>query len=82
MERESYVSNLESCIKSGGFAVIETFSTDGAQKCCGLDLHTFDEEMLVQLLGDNWTLIDAIRHDHLNPFGGERAYISTIFQRK
>jgi 2-polyprenyl-3-methyl-5-hydroxy-6-metoxy-1,4-benzoquinol methylase len=82
MERESYVSNLESCIKSGGFAVIETFSTDGAQKCCGLDLHTFNEEMLVQLLGDNWTLIEAIRHYHLNPFGGERAYISTIFQRK
>ena len=27
-DREQYVSNLESCIRSGGFAVIETFSTD------------------------------------------------------
>lgn len=81
-ERESYISNLESCITSGGYAVIETFSTDGAQKCCGLDLHTFDEEMLVQLLGDNWTLIEAIRHNHLNPVGGERPYVSTIFKRK
>ncbi|RJU89073.1 MAG: class I SAM-dependent methyltransferase [Candidatus Poseidoniales archaeon] len=81
-ERKSYVENLESCIGSGGFAVIETFSTDGAQMCCGLDLHTYDEDMLTDLLGDKWTLIDAIRHTHINPFGGERPYISTIFKRQ
>ena len=81
-ERQSYVANLESSISSGGFAVIETFSTDGAQKCCGLDLHTFDEEMLAELLGKNWILIDSIRHTHINPFGGERPYVSTIFKRK
>ena len=50
--------------------------------CCGLELHTFDEEMLVDLLGANWVLVDSIRHTHINPFGGERPYISTIFQRK
>ena len=80
-ERKSYVANLESCIKSGGYAVIETFSTDGAQICCGLDLHTYDEQMLTDLLGDNWILVDSIRHTHINPFGGERPYISTIFRR-
>jgi 2-polyprenyl-3-methyl-5-hydroxy-6-metoxy-1,4-benzoquinol methylase len=80
-ERRSYISNLESCISSGGFAVIETFSTDGEQMCCGLDLHTYDEAMLTDLLGENWTLIDAIRHTHINPFGGERPYVSTIFKR-
>ena len=82
VDREQYVSNLESCIPSGGHAVIETFSTDGVKKCCGLDLHTYDEAMLVDLLGGNWVLVDSIRHTHINPFGGERPYISTIFQRK
>ena len=81
-DREQYVSNLESCIHSGGFAVIVTFSTDGAKMCCGLDLHTYDEDMLVDLLSTNWVLVDSIRHTHINPFGGERPYISTIFQRK
>jgi len=80
-ERISYVSNLESCIPSGGFAVIETFSTDGAQMCSGLDIHTFDEKMLIELLGANWILVDSIRHTHINPFGGERPYISTLFKR-
>lgn len=81
-ERKTYVENMESCIPSGGFAVIETFSTDGAQMCCGLDLHTYDENMLTELLGANWILVDSIRHVHINPFGGERPYISTIFKRK
>ncbi len=81
-DRESYVANIESCISSGGYAVIETFSTDGAQECCGLNLHTYDEDMLVQLLGCNWTLVESIRHTHINPFGGDRPYISTIFQKK
>ena len=53
-ERKSYVVNLEAAIPSGGFAVIETFSTDGEQMCCGLDLHTYDEGMLTELLGANW----------------------------
>tara|TARA_B100001564_G_scaffold316329_1_gene291658 strand:+ start:11070 stop:11663 length:594 start_codon:yes stop_codon:yes gene_type:complete len=81
-ERDAYVSNLESCIPSGGYAVIETFSRDGAKICCGLDLHTYDEEMLIDILADNWDLIESIRHTHINPFGGERPYISTIFRRK
>ena len=81
-EKEAYVVNLESCISSGGYAVIETFSIDGAKVCCGLDLHTYDENMLIDLLGENWILIDSIRHTHINPFGGERPYISTIFKRK
>ena len=79
---QSYVSNLESCIPVGGFAVIETFSIDGAKMCCGLKLRRYSEDMLVELLGDNWQLIRSINHVYTNPGGGERPYISTVFQRK
>lgn len=79
---QTYVANLESCIPVGGFAVIETFSIDGAQTCCGLKLRRYSEEMLVELLGENWQLIKSINHVYTNPSGGERPYISTVFQRK
>ena len=78
----SYVSNLESCIPAGGFAVIETFSIDGAQMCCGLNLRRYSEDMLVELLGENWQLLRSTNHVYTNPSGGERPYISTVFQRK
>ena len=80
-EKETYVSNLESCIPSGGYAVIETFSTDGAPMCCGLNLHRYDEKLLESLLGENWSLVESRRHIHINPFGDSRPYISTIFKR-
>ncbi len=81
-EYSSYVSNLESCITTGGFAIIETFSIDGAEMCCGLNLRRYNEEMLIDLLGDNWQLIKAINHVYTNPSGGERPYISAVFKRK
>ena len=81
-EYRSYVSNLESCIPVGGFAVIETFSIDGAQMCCGLNLRRYSEDTLVELLGENWQLLRTINHVYTNPSGGERPYISTVFQRK
>lgn len=80
-ERDTYVTNLNSAVKSGGYAVIETFSTDGAQMCCGLDLYTYDEQMLVDLLSEDWELIESRRHVHINPRGGERPYVSTIFKK-
>lgn len=81
-EFQSYVLNLESCISVGGFAVIETFSMDGAKMCCGLNLRRYSEDMLVELLGENWQLLRSINHVYTNPSGGERPYISTVFQRK
>ena len=80
-ERDSYISNLNSAIKSGGYAVIETFSIDGAKMCCGLDLYTYDEEMLCELLSDEWELIESNYHVHINPRGGERPYVSTLFKK-
>ena len=80
-ERDAYVSNLESCIPRGGYAVIETFSTDGVPMCCGLNLHRYDENLLESLLGENWNLIESRRHIHINPFGDSRPYISTLFKR-
>jgi 2-polyprenyl-3-methyl-5-hydroxy-6-metoxy-1,4-benzoquinol methylase len=80
--QKSYVKNLHLCIPAGGYAIIETFSTDGAQMCCGLDLQTYDETMLKELLGDEWVLLHSLRHIHVNPFGANRPYVSTLFQRK
>ena len=81
-QKKAYVKNLESCISSGGYAIIETFATDGAQMCCGLQLCTYDESKLRSLLGEGWKLVHSLRHIHINPFGGERPYVSAIFQRK
>jgi len=79
---QSYVSNLESCIPVGGYAVIETFSIDGAEMCCGLNLRRYSEDMLIDLLGENWELVKSLNHVYTNPSGGKRPYISTVFLRK
>ena len=80
-QRKSYVANLNAAIRSGGHAIIETFSLQGEKRCCNLDLYTYDEKLLAELLGDEWQLVKFVNHVHINPFGGERPYVSTLFKR-
>jgi len=80
-QRRSYVANLNAAIPSGGHAIIETFSLSGEKRCCNLDLYTYDEKLLAELLGDEWQLVNHVNHIHINPFGKERPYVSTLFKR-
>ncbi|MDP7203326.1 MAG: class I SAM-dependent methyltransferase [Candidatus Poseidoniaceae archaeon] len=80
-EREGYVSTLKTILKVGGHAVIETFSEHGAPQCSGLDLQRYDEMMIRELLGDDFEMLETVRHVHLNPRGGERPYVSTLLKR-
>ena len=80
-ERNGYRDVLMGLLKVGGFAAIETFSTEGAPQCSGLDLHRYDEQMLQDFLGLNFELLHSLRHIHITPGGGERPYVSTLFKR-
>jgi len=80
-QRTAYVANLNAAIPPGGHAIIETFSLSGEKRCCNLDIFRYDEKILADLLGPQWELVNHVNHIHLNPFGGERPYVSTLFKR-
>lgn len=80
-EQTAYFNLLKSVVKHNGFVIIAVFSLDGAKKCCGLPLQLYDEKMLQEKLGKDFKLIDNFKHTFVNPKGGERPYIYTLFQR-
>jgi hypothetical protein len=65
-----------------GFVLIAVFSLDGAKKCCGLDLRRYNLEMLQQGLGKPFKLIHSFNSIHINPYGDQRPYIYTLFQKQ
>lgn len=81
-EQQAYFNLLKKVVKRGGFAIIAVFATDGAEKCCGLPLQRYDEAMLQTHLGSDFELRESFRHTFVNPYGGERPYVYTLFQRK
>ncbi len=80
-EQNAYFNLLKQLVKIKGFVIIAVFALNGAEKCCGLPLQRYNTDMLQEKLGDNFVLIDSFNYTFVNPNGGERPYVYTLFQR-
>jgi SAM-dependent methyltransferase len=80
-QKEGYISTLKGLVKVGGFVIIAVFSLEGAKKCSGLDVVNYDHTMISQFLGDNFELMEHFPYLYIQPSGGERPYVYTLFRR-
>jgi len=80
-EQNAYFNLLNKLVKVNGFVIIAVFALDGAEKCCGLQLQRYNAEMLQEKLGSDFVLVNSFNHTFVNPYGGERPYVYTLFQR-
>ena len=81
-EIEGYFRNLRSLLRQGGVALLAEFSTTGASKCAGLDLHRYSVEELTTRLGEGFDLIKHEDYTFINPFGDPRPYVYALYKRK
>ena len=81
-EQNAYFKLIKKIVTKGGYVLIAVFSLEGAPKCCSLDLQRYNAEMLQDKLGKEFKLIEAFNHTFINPRGGERPYVYTLFQRQ
>ena len=80
-ERNAYLSTLKRVVKQGGYVIIATFSLKGARKCSGLDIRNYDENLLAELLGEDFELVEHFDYMYHMPSGEARPYIYTLFRR-
>jgi len=80
--QDNYFKTVKSVVSKGGYVLIAVFSLEGAEKCSGLPLQRYNTEMLHEKLGSDFKLIEAFNHIFINPSGGERPYVYTLFQRQ
>ena len=81
-EQHTYFKLIYKVIAKKGYVIIAVFPEEGAEKCCGLDLQRYNLEMLQQGLGNAFKLIETFNYTYINPFGGKRPYIYTLFQKQ
>ena len=81
-EQQSYFSLINKLVKPNGFVLIAVFALDGAEKCCGLPLQRYNTKMIADRLGKDFSLQSSFNYTFINPYGGERPYVYTLFQRK
>ena len=79
--RQAYISALHKLVRPGGFVILATFAKGGASKCSGLDILNYDEGMMQEFLGDEFSLIQSSHYSYSMPSGDTRAYLYALFQR-
>ena len=80
--QDNYFKTLKSVVSKGGYVLIAVFSLEGAEKCSGLPLQRYNAEMLQDKLGEDFKLIETLNYMYINPSGGERPYVYTLFKRQ
>jgi ubiquinone/menaquinone biosynthesis C-methylase UbiE len=78
---QGYFANLQSGIKPGGYALLAEFSTMGAQKCAGLELHRYSTEEMTRRMGSDFELIKHEDYTYINPSGDPRPYIYSLYRK-
>lgn len=80
-EIDIYFKNLTSSLKVGGYVLLAEFSTTGALKCAGLELHRYTVPEMQLRLGNAFSLIEAEEYVFINPFGDPRPYVYALFKK-
>jgi ubiquinone/menaquinone biosynthesis C-methylase UbiE len=80
-QQQMYLSTLKKVVKKGGYVIIAAFSLKGAKKCSGLNVKNYDQNMLAEFLGEDFSLLDSFDYTHYMPSREPRPYVYALFQR-
>ena len=78
---QGYFANLHSAINRGGYALLAEFSTKGATKCAGLELHRYSVDEMTERMGAEFELVRHEYYTFINPFGDPRPYIYALYRK-
>lgn len=74
-----YLSTARKAVTS--YLTIGTFSTNGPEKCSGLQIKQYDEETLTNELENGFSKIRCVTEDHKTPFNTSQNFLFCSFKR-
>ncbi|HEY0653678.1 MAG TPA: class I SAM-dependent methyltransferase [Chryseosolibacter sp.] len=79
---EKYVSIASGNLTGDGFMTIGTFSENGPDKCSGLQIKKYSEDVLTSVLQKAFEKLKCIKEDHVTPFQTVQNFLFCSFQKK
>jgi hypothetical protein len=81
-ERDAYFEVLAQSLANGGIAFINTFAPDGEIQCAGLDIISYDEEKMKEILPEGLELLESKKFIHTTPRGTSQKYSAFTIRKK
>jgi SAM-dependent methyltransferase len=79
---EKYVSIASDNLTGDGFMTIGTFSENGPEKCSGLTIKKYSEDVLTSVLQTAFEKLRCIKEDHITPFQTVQNFLFCSFRKK
>ncbi len=80
-EIQKYKSIVRDCIKPKGHVVIGTFSDIGPQRCSGLEIHQYSEDLMANQFSSDFKKIECRRIDHVTPYNTIQNFLFCLFKK-
>jgi len=81
-ERDAYFEVLSQSLAVGGIAIINTFATDGEIQCAGLDIISYDEKGMREILPDSLELLAYKEFVHTTPRVTSQKYSAFTIKKR
>jgi SAM-dependent methyltransferase len=76
-----YKSQLLQAVNIGGVVVIATFAPTGPTQCSNLPIQQHDQQSIIDLLGDDFELVNVLQETHLTPWQSEQLFNYFVLRR-
>jgi len=80
-QQKVYFDLIRKVLKPNGYVILAEFNLEGAKKCSGLDVVNYNEKMLQESLGNEFSLLKSFNYTYAQPSGNTREFVYTLFQR-
>lgn len=78
---QKYVALVYRAVRSKGHLVIGTFSDAGPQRCSGLEIHQYSEQLMERQFSPYFRKVESRRIDHVTPFNTVQNFLFCCFQK-
>jgi SAM-dependent methyltransferase len=73
-DREKYVEVMKHAVPTNSHIILATFSIGGPEKCSGLDIVQYDASKLLNVLGDEFRIVEVVDEVHMTPGNREQNF--------
>jgi len=80
-QQKAYFNLIRKVLKPKGYVILAEFNLDGEKKCSGLDVINYNDIMLQERLGDEFSLLKSFNYTYTQPSGNTREFVYTLFQK-
>jgi SAM-dependent methyltransferase len=73
-DRDNYVKVMKCAVPISSHIILATFSMGGPEKCSGLDIVQYDAPKLLNVLGDEFKIVEEVSEVHMTPENREQNF--------